>query len=356
MPESEPSSYDRVPYRSLPFYQTHPDQLATVATLFGLTPPSIPECRLLELGCASGGNLIPMAIELPNARFVGVDLSARQVSEGQAIIDALRLDNVQVEHRSILEVGDDFGRFDYIVCHGVYSWVPSDVQAKILDISARRLAPNGVAYVSYNTNPGWHLRGMIRDMMLYHAEQFAGPDVRVRQARNLLEFLSRSVGDTEGAYGLLLKAELELLKDLPDSYLFHEHLEGFNEPLYFYQFVERAKAKGLRYLGEAEVSTMAPDNFPKEVASVIKALSPDVIHLEQYLDFVRNRTFRQTLLCHGQQSPDYSLPPIDFASCLFPRQQSRWPRHLMFAHRNQKSSSPQRAVQFPAVNLYSKLR
>src|SRR5262245_46505716 len=124
MPDAGPTSYDTVPYESHPFAQSHPDRLATVATLLGLKPPPVARCRVLELGCASGGNLIPMAVGLPGSTFVGVELSRRQAEAGQRVIEALGLKNVELRHLSILDVDDDFGRFDYVVCHGVYSWVP----------------------------------------------------------------------------------------------------------------------------------------------------------------------------------------------------------------------------------------
>ena len=292
-----PSTYDRIPYESHPFVQTHPDRLATVARLFGMSPAPPEACRVLELGCAGGGNLVPMASELPSGRFLGIDLSERQVEDGRRTIDALGLDNVELRHLSILDVGEDLGVFDYVIAHGVYSWVPNEVQTKILEICNRNLAPNGVAYVSYNTYPGWHLRGMVRDMMLYHSARFSEPEERILQSRAILDFLASSASP-EGPYGLLLREELELLRDKRDSYLFHEHLEESNEALYFFQFAERAGAAGLQFLGEAEPAAMAGVTLPENVRSVLARLSPDLFHSEQYLDFLRNRTFRQTLLCH----------------------------------------------------------
>jgi SAM-dependent methyltransferase len=162
------TSYDEVPYASDPYPQSHPDQLATVATLFGMAPAPVDRCRVLELGCARGGNLIPLALALPRSRFVGIDSSAHQVVAAREVIAALGLGNIEVSQRSILDVDAGFGSFDYIICHGTYSWVPSEVQDKILAVCARNLAPGGVAYVSYNTYPGWHLRGLVRDLLCYH--------------------------------------------------------------------------------------------------------------------------------------------------------------------------------------------
>jgi len=233
------SSYDQIPYTSHAFPQTHPDRLATTARIFRLSPPDVAACRVLELGCASGGNVIPIAFNFPGSEFVGIDLSRHQVEEAQHAIHALGLRNIRVEQASIMEIDDSWGQFDYIICHGVFSWVEADVQDRILTIAARNLSPEGVAYISYNTYPGWHMREMVRHMMRYHAEQFDQPQEQVDQARALLTFLASASSDM-GPYNQLLTSEAERLSGSPDSYLFHEHLERTNLPIYFHEFIERA--------------------------------------------------------------------------------------------------------------------
>lgn len=146
------------------------------------------------------------------------------------------------------------------------------------------------------------MREMIRQMMLYHTRQFDDTTQRIEQARALIDFLASSVPTMDSYYGLLLKSELELVQKSRDWYLFHEHLEEFNAPIYFYQFVERAAVHGLQYLGEADFSTMLTSGFPKEVADTLERISPDIVRAEQYMDFLRNRFFRQTLLCHKMVS------------------------------------------------------
>jgi methyltransferase-like protein/SAM-dependent methyltransferase len=301
------NTYDEVPYESYSFPQTHPDRMATVATLFALKPAPVERCRVLELGAASGGNLIPMAHDLPDSSFVGIDLSARQIADGVRAVEELGLKNLELRHASILDVDESYGQFDYVICHGVFSWVPANVQDKILEICATRLAPDGVAYVSYNTYPGWHLRGLVRNVMRYHARRFATPGDRIRQSRALLTFLQETTKNQQDAYAVLLRQELEPLRKAADSYLYHEHLEEVNEPIYFYEFAERAEAHGLQYLGETSVGTMVARNFGAEVEKTLKALSEDVIQMEQYMDFVRNRMFRQTLLVPKGVRPNRNI-------------------------------------------------
>src|SRR5262245_29299080 len=113
-PVARTNTYDEVPYESHPFAQTHPSRLFTVGTLFGLRPVPPSRCRVLELGCAAGGNLIPIAVMLPEAQVVGVDLSARQIADGKAFVQELGLKNIDLKHASITDVDESWGMFDYI--------------------------------------------------------------------------------------------------------------------------------------------------------------------------------------------------------------------------------------------------
>ena len=314
------TSYDEVPYPSAPRPQTHPDRLATLATLFGSSPPSVDSCRVLELGCADGANLIPMAYGLPEGEFVGVDLSARQITEGQVTVSALGFTNIDLRHGSISDVNAEWGQFDYIIAHGVFSWVPRPVQDKVLEICRSNLAANGVAYVSYNANPGWRWRGAVRDMMLYATQQMTEPGKRIEQARSFLGFLTDAVPTLIGSlpenqgYGLALAGVQEWTEQYSDSYLLHEFLEQENEPVYFYQFIERAARCGLQYLAEAEFRQLPTSSLPAKVSDSLRQLVKSRIDFEQYMDFLQNRSFRQTLLCHQDVPLARALQPQQVAS------------------------------------------
>jgi methyltransferase-like protein len=292
-----PTTYDELPYVNKAFPQTHPDRLATLGRLFGLQPPALESCRVLELGCASGDNLMPMALGLPNATFVGIDLSARQIEQGQRQVDAIGLKNIELRQYNIADVDPSWGKFDYIISHGIYSWVPAPVREKLLDICKQNLTDAGLAYVSYNVLPGWHMRGMIRDMMIYHSTPFAEIKAKVAQARGLLDFLARSAS-ANTPYGMMVRQEADTMRNEPDAYLFHEHLEEYNQAFYFHEFADAAARRGLVFLGEADLSDMLVSKFPPEVAQTLQRLATDIIRMEQYMDFVRNRMFRQTLLVH----------------------------------------------------------
>lgn len=296
-------TYNEVPYPSDPFPQTHPDRLATVATLFGLNPAPVEKCRVLELGCARGGNLIAMAYGLPESEFVGIDFAARQVAEGQKTVQALGLTNLRLEHRNILEIGPDFGQFDYVIAHGIYSWVPPEVQDKLLEVCRANLKPEGVAYVSYNVYPGYIMFEMVRGIMLYHTRNITDPLTLVAEARSFMNLLTEVMPEDD-AYSNFIKVYTELrLTEGGEKYpgeagLLHDELALINKPIYFYQFAQHAAAHGLQYLGEASFSTMLPDKFPPKVAEALAKLSKNIVEYEQYMDIARNRIFRETLLCH----------------------------------------------------------
>ena len=293
------ATYDELPYESHAFPQTHPDRLCVIARLFGMRPHALEGCRVLELGCGNGANLIPMAAAMPDSTFRGIDLSPRQIEMGKQRIADLKLTNIELTAADMNEIKHDLPVFDFIIAHGVFSWVPPEVQDAILEICGRKLSADGIAYVSYNTYPGWRMRGTIRDFMLYHVRQFKEPKVQAQQARALLDFMAKSAPGENSPYSIQLRNEVEELRKLPDAYIFHDHLEPYNAPVYFHQFVEIANRHGLQYLGETELATMLPSNFPGDTAETLKRIAPDLVRSEQFMDFLRNRQFRQTLLVHA---------------------------------------------------------
>ncbi len=316
-PADSHTSYDEVPYPSTSHIFTHPDTMATAALLLGLTPVPVTQCRVLELGCAGGGNLIPLAVSLPHSEFVGIDASGVQIKEAQAAQAALGLNNITFQQLDILDVTPALGKFDYIIVHGIFSWVPTTVRDKILEICCQNLAPHGVAYVSYNTYPGWHTLGMIREMMLYHTRHATEPDMRIAQAREMLKFVTESVSAVSEqnqsklvkAYAGFLQTEAEHIGASSDSYVYHEELEEVNDPLYFHEFAAWAERHQLQYLCEANFSDVFLNDFPPEVTTNLLKMTHNLIELEQYMDFLHNRTFRKTLLVHRDQVISRRLRP-----------------------------------------------
>jgi len=298
MPNNTEPSYDRVPYPRKSHPSAHIRRIEATATLFDMCPAPVTECRVLELGCAAGWNLIPQAYDFPESEFIGVDASQRQLVDGRAMIDSLGLDNIDLRAADILNIDESWGKFDYILCHGVYSWVPAEVQQQIMRICKENLAPEGVAYVSYNVLPGWNFRNTVRDMMLYHTASFKDPQEQLSQARAVLTFMADNCPQDTN-YGNMLREELEMVQGAEDAYLFHDHLESDNHPIYFHEFCQRAETAGLQYLGDSNFSDMLPQHLPEEAQAALQNAS--LVKQEQYMDFLRNNSFRRTMLCHASQ-------------------------------------------------------
>lgn len=295
-------AYDEVPYTSRPFAQTQPQRLAASARLFGLAPPDVETARVLELGCAAGGNIIPLAMQFPEADFTGVDLSGQQIGHGVARLAHLGLKNIRLVTHSIADITRGFGKFDYIICHGVYSWVPAHVRDAIMRVSSENLNPNGIAYVSYNVYPGWRLRTVLRDAMMFHGNLGATPAERVARARAFLNLLS-STTNAQTAYGQMLRHEAQALTGFEDAYVTHEYLELNNEPCYVKDFLKRLDVFDLAFLTEADFPLTIAENFGAETGALLRTLSENRLdRMEQYIDFLTGRSFRQSLLVRKEQA------------------------------------------------------
>ncbi len=309
----ELTPYDEVVYPSFPISYTHPDRLATVATLFGMRPAPVEHCRVLELGCSNGANLLAMAVALPDSEFVGIDLAGRPISRGQTRAEALGLENLTLRQLDLLDMPPDSGRFDYIIVHGLYAWVPETVRDRILAICKGSLAPQGVAYLSYNTFPGCYSRVMVRDMMRFHNRDFHDPQQQTRQAMTLLKLLANSRAQPE-IHAKVLQDELERLSKRSQESLYHDELAEVFSPVYFYQFIEHAERHELQFLAEADFHEMQTGGLTPQAQEVLGKISGEVVLREQYLDFMRGRAFRKTLLCHQEVALDRSGQRVPVAS------------------------------------------
>ena len=285
--------YDAIPYAALPHPLTHPDRLATVATFLGFDAPAPARCRVLEVGCNEGANLIPMAVSLPDASFVGCDLSSTAIAAGRASITAIGTRNVELRCEDLATLDPALGTFDYIVAHGVYSWVPAAVREALFALAGARLSPGGVMFVSFNALPGCHVRQAAWEMLHHHVDAIADPRERLAAARAFARMVADG-GTPQHAADDALRAELRAIAERSDSQLFHDDLAVPNDPVYFRDFAAQATRHGLAYLAEAELHTMSGAGVSAEARQFLSSL--DALAREQYLDFVRLRRFRQSLL------------------------------------------------------------
>jgi SAM-dependent methyltransferase len=314
--------YDRLAYPGYAYPATHPARLEAIARLFGLSPTPAAQARVLELGCGDGGNALSLAQALPGASLVGIDLAAGAIARGQRLAQAAGLPNVELRTGNLEELphmdlstpsqpqaraepsdaigpkASDMGGFDYVIAHGVYSWIPPRARVGLLAGIHRHMAPEGVAFVSYNAYPGSYLRDMARDILAYHAREEGDPAQKLARAQELMRTIVAI--EEPSPYAQVLREHMGRMLRYSDALLFHDDLAEVSTPFYFSEFMEHATHHRLAFLSEADLFESQMRNVPESAGRLMEELPDDVVVREQYLDFFKNRVFRQTLLCHAQ--------------------------------------------------------
>ena len=309
--EMQQTIYKELGYKSYPFPFTTPAYLEAYGILVGLKPPTAKTARVLELGATYGGNIISQAAHNPEATFIGIELSQDQVEKGNKIIGDAKLDNVSLVQGDILNFDESMGTFDYIIAHGFYSWISDEMKDKLLNIISNHLADNGIAYVSYNTYPGWHTMEEVRQLMLFANR---GHDESTHKEKVLR---GKTVGSLVGAqilnYDNLKERNSKFLGALrsvmqkDDYYVGHDHLEPHNDPCYLYQFNDHLKANNLTYVGDADLTLSMVRTYDESIADKLEQLAPNSqADQEQYLDFMLDTTFRKSIICKASAAKDIS--------------------------------------------------
>jgi SAM-dependent methyltransferase len=306
---ASPNPYDAVAYPSRVFAKTHPDRLATIATLCGLRAAPPDRCRTLELGCGDGTNLISCALGTPRSEYVGVDLAASPVARGNAAAAELGARNVRLLAGDLAQPDPAWGTFDYVVAHGVYSWVPPPVRAALLATVAKVLRPGGIAYVSFHAQPGGTAVQMLRETMRFHAGPEATPEELLERSIEFLRVALAARTRPDDPWDRWLRAELAQRVAYDPGTLRHDDLSECNDPVWFHEFAGHAERHGMKYLAEADWAAGRDVHLPQQVQSVLDRMEPRVVR-EQYSDLVRLRRFRQSLLVHASAAPA-AKPCID---------------------------------------------
>ena len=299
--------YSELGYKSMPFPYTTPATLEAYAALVGISAPNPKNARVLELGATYGGNIISQALFNPDATFVGIELSQEQVEKGNEVIANAGLTNVSLIQSDIASIGSEIGTFDYIIAHGVYSWVDDGVKDALLRLIDEHLAEDGIAYVSYNTYPGWHTMEEVRQLMMFSNRD----KTQFNHKEKVLH--GKTIGSIVGSqilkYDNLKERNSKFLGALrsvmqkDEYYVGHDHLEPNNDPVYFYQFNDHLGAHNLAYLCDADLTLSMVRSFDADIADTLDKLAPnDHVAQEQYLDFMLDTTFRKSIICKAKHA------------------------------------------------------
>ena len=265
-------------------------------------PPAIRSCRVLDIGCGEGSNIIPMAVSLPQAEFIGIDLAEKPIRQAQALIEKAGLANITVRAMDLADVAPDFGLFDYIIAHGFYSWVPASIQNKLLKVCQEHLTPNGIAFISYNAYPAAHFRQASRDAMLFHLNTTGESSNRVQEAKSFLGLMLDSI-EGHDTWKAVVRDELSRISKRHDNVIYHDELSEVYSPVYFADFIRCAAGYGLQFLGEAFLhEAICPPLKPELEQRLRQFAGHDLAAYHQYLDFIQFRGFHRTLLCRSAVS------------------------------------------------------
>ncbi len=300
------TSYDALRYPGQFYPQASPERMATLAMLFGLTPPDVANCRVLELGCGEGANLIPLAEAFPRSRFEGLDLAQTSVLRAKESATKLRLANVDFRVQDVTTFSRESGTYDYIIAHGLYSWVPDEIRHAILEICCRYLAPKGLAYISYNALPGGYLRRYARDIMRFHTRFISDPQQKATEARKAIQFVLSALKPNSVEAGVIT-SEMRGYEH-SDAFLYHDLLTDESEPIYFVDFMEQAGRSAMQFLAEADPGWLSLAHLPDDTRQGLAKMR-DRLMQEQYRDFIQCRRFRQTILCRAGHELRLDLSP-----------------------------------------------
>lgn len=298
--------WQKEPYVGKQLRLQHPDHLGAVAMLYGLEAAPAESCRVLELGCGDGWNLVPMAEALPDSEFVGVDLDADRLAAGEKARAALGLRNLTLRAADIAELGASSGRFDYVIAHGLYSVVGDAGRERFFERLASVLGDRGVAFVSANVYPGWRTLEPGRDLARFHAHHTDARDGEplIQRLRSATRFFADNM-PRETPAAALVAEQYRHLSGLSDYLIGFDQL-GESQASYFEPLVRRAERAELEYVTDAAMLSGQYARLPERLQRAIAELSADRIAREQYADFCALPTFRQlvfTRSARGLRAP-----------------------------------------------------
>lgn len=266
---------------------TDPAFTGASARLAGLVTPEPRKASIFEIGCATGHNLLPLAARWPEAEIMGCDIAAPAVEEAVRLAKDAGLCNAEFFTADLRELEFSGRTFDYIIAHGVFSWVEDDAKKSLLDFCSRHLSPNGIAVISFNVLAGWEARLHVA-AAVSRIESEHGVD-RLKAIAILREVVEdetvRAIADD-----MLLKG--------PEILSFDD-FGPVNDPWAFDDFVSACSSSGLRWLGESDPA----ENFPRSLTDGQRAklapLAGDPVAMHAKADELLSRTFRSGLICRA---------------------------------------------------------
>lgn len=296
---SRQNPFDELPYLAYPITQMAPEHLALTSLVHGGPRLALEGYRVLELGCANGANLLPLAWFRRHGDFTGLDASARQIALANESRDKLGLGNLKFINADFRTAKEQLeGPFDIIMAHGVFSWVPDDARDAMLELSSSLLAPNGLLYLNYNAQPGWKVRGLVRDFLMRQTNHIDSLEERAEMCRQISAKVIAPLKDGEHAFTRLMSNEFKLVVDYHPAYIAHEYLSPVNRAYWREEFFEILQRSGFSYLADADFNCIS-NRITSEVANLMKQVDLDDRSANDAADLMCYRQMQSPVLTHA---------------------------------------------------------
>lgn len=266
-------------------------------------PPAGRRLRYCELGCGRGYGTALLAAANPDMDFVGIDFNPTHIAEAQSFADKVGLANLTFLETSFGDavassdpVLDDF---DFVTLHGVFTWVSAEARREIVDFLRTRLRPGGIAYVSYNTFPGWAAITPLQHMIREVAARSTGDSLaRLGRARDMIAQLARA-GCAYIAQNPSVRSRVEHISKQDVHYLAHEFLNEHWSPIYVTQAFEQFREAKLTFIGSASIAeNRLSFAVPKDMHALVTSAT-DLAMREQVKDLAVNKQFRRDVYVKG---------------------------------------------------------
>jgi SAM-dependent methyltransferase len=291
--------------------EIQPFWLDAVLALRGIVPPRSngEQFTYVDLGCGDGLGLILTAALHPQGHFIGVDIMPDHVARGQAMIDQIGLTNISLRCSSFSEqMAMADGRADYVVAHGVLTWVSPENQTALMDLTAKWLRPGGVFTLSYNALPGWAERTPFQALVRSVAKNLPGTST---ERFNAAYAHLRPLGLIDPSVWQDLDARQ---KNASENYFAHEYLHDHWSPLWSGDVITDMATRDLAYIGHACTERLRDDLCLTQGWRAILAQCVSVPEREIAADILTHCWFRRDIyvkapfaIFDGDEAADFQM-------------------------------------------------
>jgi len=290
-----------------------PAHMRASAWLYGVQGAETSQARILDLGCSDASHLLPYALAFPQAQITGIDLSPEKIEEGRQQSALAGIINIHLYCTDLATLINGLeGEFDYIIIHGIFSYVDNETREALLSFCREHLAKNGIIAIEWLTQPGTGLDHVIQDAIAYHTRNAESEEVRLASARAALTWLS--LGMSKHPAREALQHQIVAAEAMDDEMFSLRYLQSMSNANYLVEFNESLSNAALHYVGDIQPWTECPEHYVGQVAELNMTVNPDQdkLHIQQYLDFSVYRSSRFSLLSALADGDDIVALP-DFA-------------------------------------------